>query len=217
MATLLGVGDVATLRSRRLARGVRGPLASGVEVGLELPEESAVPGVAGRGELYWTDARGAPAGAACGALRLVRVGSGSVLWIAALPSAADPGWRALYRSALAAALGRPAHEVLAFPSDPALGGSELAAWTAARAAVHTELESSTPRRVRLHVTNAGREAARAIVVRIYLNRRLRRAVAQASTLFTSAPQLRRGLEHVDLELPNLPPGASRTYVVDFEL
>ncbi len=218
MARLLGVAEVAALRSRRLARGVRGPLASGIEVGLELPEESAVPGIPGRSELHWTDAQGAPAGAACGALRLVRVGSGAVLWIAALPAdPADRGWRSLYRSAFAAALGRPSHEVLPSPTDPALSGSELAAWTRMRAEVYTELESITPHRVQLHVTNGGRESARAIAVRIYLNRRVLRAVAQSSTLFTRAPQLRRGLEHVDLELPPLAPGASRTYVVDVEL
>jgi hypothetical protein len=53
-------------------------------------------------------------------------------------------------------------------------------------------------------------------VRVYLNRPVDRAVAQSATLFTDAPLLRRGSEHVDLALPDLPAGASRTYVLDVE-
>jgi hypothetical protein len=219
MARLLEVTTVASQRSRWLARGARGPLASGLERRLELPAESSVPALPERGELYWTDAEGAPAGAACGALRLVRRGSGSLLWIAALPpaSASDPAWRALYRSALASALRRPSHEVLPTPTDPSIRGPELEAWRSARAALRTELDAITRRRVRLRVTNAGQAASpRAIAVRVHLSRPLVRAVAQSSTLFTPAPQLRRAPEHLDLELPAIPAGATRSYVIDVE-
>ena len=219
MARLLDVSEVASVRSRGLARAAQGALASGLgpEGRLELPAESAVPALPEPAELCWTDARGAPARPACGALRLVRTGSGTLLWIAALPppGTADPSWRALYRSALAAALRRPAHELLGSPAE-SLSGEQLEAWKAARADVRSELDSITRRRVRLRVSNEGTQRARAIAVRVYLNRRLVGAQAHSSTLFTSAPELRRALEHVDLALPAIPAGASRTYFIDVE-
>jgi hypothetical protein len=208
MARLLDVERVATLRTSALAADARGPLVAGIAPGtiLALPSPRLVPALAGESELCWVLPEPAAREDPCGALRLRRLGAGSLVWIAAFPGVmpADDVWQTLYRNALAAMLKRPVHDIVAGPDAPRV----------TRADVRSQLDVITERRMRLSISNVGTDVARGIVVRIYANRPLGGASARSSTLFSASPEVTRGAEHVDLRLPEIAAGESRTYVVD---
>jgi peptidoglycan/xylan/chitin deacetylase (PgdA/CDA1 family) len=97
-------------------------------------------------------------------------------------------------------------------------GSELADWWRARAGCSVRAEAVGSHRMLVQATNGGAEALRGLAVRIYMNAPTRSAAMSRTTLFQSPPVLYHvpGSEYLEVVLPELAPGRSYAYHLDFE-
>ncbi len=224
MRRLLGVTEVAVLsyeRARRLGVGYLGSLSLGIdpkrEIGISVPVES--PGLpAGeaaalrsqggsraqlRAELYWLDAAEREVGAQAAAASSLQIGAGQLLWLAMAPpepTAQAPELARVFRNALSWAVRAPIHGI---SSD-------------SFAALETSLDRVSERRITLEVTNVDRAPHAFAVVRIDMNRPVREVVVTNAAVLRKRPSLSLvpGREWFDVQLPEIPGRASRSYALD---
>jgi hypothetical protein len=94
--------------------------------------------------------------------------------------------------------------------------STVEEWEERRDQLVVAVERTGPQRWLLKVTNLGLDPLREAVVRLHMNRPVRSAAIERTTLLQESPRLRLeyGAERLDVLLPELPGGASLAYSVD---
>ncbi len=127
----------------------------------------------------------------------------------ALPAPGDSGTRG-------DVLERIAREELARRAAWLPRDGEVRRWTETRALVDARVRRTGPQRLLVEISNRGREAAAGVALRVHLNRRASSAEVGVTKVGQVAPTvvLRAGAEHVDLQLPALPPRESLSYHLD---
>jgi hypothetical protein len=94
----------------------------------------------------------------------------------------------------------------------------VARWLRARSRLAARQQRVGPRRLRLDVTNLGPRPLGDGALRLYLNEPLRGAEVAGTALLQQPPGLRLqpGAEFIDLILPEIPEGATRSYHLDYD-
>ncbi len=96
---------------------------------------------------------------------------------------------------------------------------QIVAWVSGRASIATRFERVGPGRVLLKLSNLGPAAVDRSVLRVHLNRPVEAATVAPTLVFQRRPGIRyrRGLEWLDLLLPEIPAGVSYSYALDYEI
>jgi hypothetical protein len=200
---------VSTGEPTSLVAARNGPLAVQLAQGetIRLAAEPEAPALLdSSAEIRWATTR---PGATLAASRRLLVGRGRLVWLAAGPERAweadiEP-WQPMPRLLVAAIAWAARSPILEWSDRP--GGDQLVA----------KLSRVGPQRLLIDVSNLGSDPVRSARLRVHVYQRLRDASVSANQLLQQAPsrQLRPGAEFVDLALPDLPAGASRSYSLDF--
>jgi peptidoglycan/xylan/chitin deacetylase (PgdA/CDA1 family) len=96
---------------------------------------------------------------------------------------------------------------------------ELVRWWERRDSIRVRFERSGPHRLEVRLTYEGREPVSGVALRVHLNAPLGTAKVSGAKLFQAVPELRaeRGQEQLDLRLPELSPGSSHAWTLDYTL
>jgi hypothetical protein len=95
---------------------------------------------------------------------------------------------------------------------------EVRSWQSARSQMLLGLRRVGPSRLLIDVTNRSEVDMAGATVRVWLNRPTRSVRLDQTTVLQAMPEIRhrRGEEAVDIELPGLEPGTTRSYYLDLE-